>query len=67
MATPTRWLIAFCSIAVALLTCAGVDASSFRDWLYVTTVALVLPIALSGALPADRGRAMPDAAIRRTS
>jgi hypothetical protein len=44
----TRWLISLCWIAVALITFFAVDASSFRTWLYVTTVALVPPIVLFG-------------------
>jgi hypothetical protein len=48
MATRTRWLISLCWIAVALLTFFAVDASSFRNWLYLTTVALVPPMVLIG-------------------
>ena len=44
----TRWLISICWIAVALLTFIAVDAASFRDWLYVMTVALIPPIVLRG-------------------
>ena len=44
----TRWLISICWIAVAVLTFFAVDASSFRGWLYLTTVALVPPIVLIG-------------------
>ena len=48
MSPRTRWLIAFGWIAVAILTCFAADASSFRNWLYLSTVALVPPIALYG-------------------
>ena len=44
----TRWLISFGWIAVALLIFFAVDASSFRSWLYLTTVALVPLIVLHG-------------------
>ena len=44
----TRWLISICGIAVALPTFFAVDASSFRSWLYLMTVALVPPIVLLG-------------------
>ena len=43
-----RWEISLCWIAVALLTFLAVDASSFRNWLYLMTVALVPPIVLLG-------------------
>ena len=44
----TRWPISICWIALALLTIFVVDASSFRSWLYLMTVALVPPIVLIG-------------------
>jgi hypothetical protein len=44
----TCWQISICWIAVALPTSFAVDASSFRDWLYLMTVALVPPIVLFG-------------------
>ena len=44
----TRWPISICGIAVALLTFFAVDASPFRSWLYLMTVALVPPIVLLG-------------------
>jgi hypothetical protein len=44
----TRWQISICCIAVALLTFFAGDASSFRNWLYLMTVALVPPIVLRG-------------------
>ena len=43
-----RWLISISWIAIALLTFVVVDASSFRSWLYLMTVALVPPIVLIG-------------------
>ena len=60
MATRTRWLIALCWIAVALLTFLAVDASSFRNWMYLTTVALVLPIVLIGVSHANQGQTIAD-------
>jgi len=48
LASRTRWLISLCWIAVALLTFFAADASSFRSWLYLTTIALVPPIVLFG-------------------
>jgi hypothetical protein len=44
----TRWLISFCWITVAIITFFAVDASSFRSWLYLMTVALVPPIVFYG-------------------
>ena len=35
-------------MAVAILTFLAVDASSFRSWLYLTTIALVPPMVLYG-------------------
>jgi hypothetical protein len=46
LASRTRWLISLCGIVVALLTFFAVDASSFRNWLYLTTIALVPPVVL---------------------
>ena len=48
MTPRTRWLISLGWIAVALITFFAVDASSFRSWLYLMTVALVPPIVLYG-------------------
>ena len=60
MATRTRWLIALCWIAVALLTFLAVDASSFRSWMYLTTVALVPPIVLIGVRHGNQGQTIAD-------
>jgi len=60
MATPTPWLIALGWISVALLTFLAVDASSFRNWLYVTTVALVPPIVLISVWHDKPGRTIGD-------
>jgi hypothetical protein len=56
----SRWLISFCWIAIALLTFFAGDASSFRNWLYLTTVALVPPIVLLGLWHDKPGRAFAE-------
>jgi hypothetical protein len=56
----TRWLISICWIAVAVLTFFAVDASSFRSWLYLTTVALVPPIVLIGLWHDNPGRTIAE-------
>ncbi len=41
-----RWVLAGCWIAASILVFVAIDASSTRSWMYLTTVALVPPIAL---------------------
>jgi len=65
MAPRTLWLISLCWIAVAVLTFFAVDASSFRSWLYVTTVALVPPIVLFGFWHDDLAQTVADMMRKR--
>ena len=56
----TVWQISICWIAVALLSFFAVDASSFRNWLYLMTVALVPPIVLRGLWHDNPGQTIAD-------
>jgi hypothetical protein len=55
-----RWLISISWIAIALLTFFVVDASSFRSWLYLMTVALVPPIVLIGLWHDNPGKTIAE-------
>lgn len=56
----TRWLISISWIAIALLTFFVVDASSFRSWLYLMTVALVPPTVLIGLWHDNPGKTIAE-------
>jgi hypothetical protein len=55
-----RWLISISWIAIALLTFFVVDASSFRSWLYLMTVALAPPIVLIGLWHDNPGKTIAE-------
>ena len=55
-----RWLISISWIAIALLTFFVVDASSFRSWLYLMTVALAPPIMLIGLRHDNPGKTIAE-------